>query len=89
MKRFTLSVERMTIACVDICGLDAYRATVALSQLGEEFKVNSFVARDMVEKDHSPFVYWTNGARTLSHEKKGDTITIYEEQYVAKKEKQP
>lgn len=87
MKQFKLSVDRTAIACIDICGLDACRATCALVQLGKEFEVNSFVARDMVGKDHEAFVYWTNGFRTLSHEKKGDIVTIYEEQYVAKKEK--
>ena len=89
MKRFTLSVDRTAIACIDIAKLDAYRATVAISQLGEEFKINSFVARDMVECDHGPFIYWTNGIRTLSHEKKGDIVTIYEERCKAEKEKQP
>lgn len=89
MKRFTLSVERTEVARIDICGLDAYRAAIAIQGLGKEFEVNSFVARDMIEKDHSPFVYWTNGVRTLAHGKIGDIVSIYEEQYVTKKEKQP
>lgn len=71
------------ILTVDLKGANNQRAACALRKLegDKQLNLNYIVIRDMVEKDHSPFVYFSDGKRTLSHSKEGNLITIYEEEY--------
>ena len=66
---------------VDISSLDKNRAFHALLTIEGQFKTDYFILRDAVEKEHKPFVYFSNGDVVYSHALESGIVTIYKEQY--------
>lgn len=74
--------KKMTeLLTVDLKDLDSFRALQAMRSLEGQYAIDYFVLRDAVEKEHEPFVYFSNGFTVYSHERKGNTVTFYVEEY--------
>lgn len=79
MNKFKTQVVRKLVLEVQIT-TDEWRAARCLATV-EGLQLNAFAIRDAVENEHDPFVYWSNGIVTYSHERKGNVVKIYQECY--------
>lgn len=80
-KVLVAKIKATKVLVIDISGLDKQRARAALAQIEGRFQIDSLIIRDMIEKDHVPFVYFSNGHTTYSHGLCAGFVTIYEEKY--------
>lgn len=82
-KYMSVGVSMTPILTIDTKGMSSQRVQAALKQLEQDksLHLNFIVIRDMVEEEHSPFVYFTDGKITLSHSRQGNLLTIYNEEY--------
>lgn len=79
-KKLVASIKQTAILTIDVKNLDKRRALCSLLTIEGMYKTDYFILRDMVEKEHDAFVYYT-GETAYSHEFKNGIVTIYEEKY--------
>lgn len=78
-KKFETCVTRNIVLEVKLT-TDEWRAERCIGEI-KTLHLDRLFIRDVLAKDHEPFVYWTNGVITYSHERKGDVVRIYQETY--------
>jgi len=76
----TVSVERTLMLSISLTG-DKQRDEIALRTLNFGVPVMSLQIRDMVEKDHDPFIFYNGPMGVFSHSLKDGELSIWEEKF--------
>lgn len=75
-------VQRVLLLSISLTG-DKERDVLAIenSEVAKDFKLSSIQIRDMVEKQHCPFIFLKDEDGVYSHSLENNTLSIWQEEF--------